>query len=128
MIDFLRVTVKCSTLNSKCFTTGFGRRSVCIAYKVKNLTIPFPHDSDLPVISVLGNFALTKWSLKLFYFCPFLVLNEVSCLGRSLWFPNIEFKEQQSHYLHLILAYFIFVTVKNFMIFDFTWKPVSKIH
>ena len=29
-------------MNSKCFTTGFGRKSVCSAYKVKNLTTSFP--------------------------------------------------------------------------------------
>ena len=37
----LGVTVKCLTLNCKCFTTGFGRKSVCIAYKATILTVPF---------------------------------------------------------------------------------------
>ena len=38
----VRITVKYPTLNFKCFTTGFSCKSVCIAYKVTNLTDPFP--------------------------------------------------------------------------------------
>ena len=52
------------TLNFKCLTTGFGAKSVCIAYKNTNLIVPFSKQ-DLPLISTFGNFALTKRSFKL---------------------------------------------------------------
>ena len=41
MNDLPEVTVTYATLNFKCFTKGLGNKSVCIAYKVTNLTIPF---------------------------------------------------------------------------------------
>ena len=71
--DLLRVTVKYPTLNFKCFTTGFVSH-----IKSQTWQFPFPYDSDLPVISTFGNFAVTKdireisWMSHNASFCSFL--------------------------------------------------------
>ena len=39
-----QTTVKWPTLKFECFTKVFGRKSACIANKVTDLTIPFPHE------------------------------------------------------------------------------------
>lgn len=41
MNDLVRVTVKYSTLDFKCFTTGFRRKDVCITNEVTNVSVPF---------------------------------------------------------------------------------------